>query len=98
MVVQPPVTLDLEFMLAAAALAAIVPSLVACWYGRRLVTPVVLCCLMAMAGVVLVTKTAFPWFCGVIVWLGGSAWVAMFERRKRLERGRQYEITTSYLD
>ena len=98
MTVTPPVTLDLEFMLAMAALLAIVPALVACWLGRRLVVPVVLAYAFSMAGVVLVAKTAFPAFCGVVVWLGGSVWLAMTEKRKREDRGRVHESPTRYLD
>lgn len=98
MEITPPVTLDLEFMLAVAALLAIVPALFACWFGRRLVLPVLLSFAFAMAGTVLVVKTAFPAFCGVIVWLGGSVWVVLTEKRKREDRGRLYRSSTSYLD
>lgn len=98
MEITPPVTLDLTFMLAVAALLAIVPALVACWFGRRLVAPVILAFAFALAGTVLVVKTAFPDFCGVIVWLGGSVWVVLSEKRKREDRGRVYESTTRYLD
>jgi D-alanyl-lipoteichoic acid acyltransferase DltB (MBOAT superfamily) len=90
MEVTPPVTLDLEFMLAMAALLAIVPALVACRRGRRLVVPVLLSYAFAVAGVVLVVKTAFPAFCGVVVWIGGSIWVAIGETRKRQDRERLY--------
>lgn len=98
MEITPLVTLDLEFMLAVAALLAIVPALFACAFGRRLVVPVLLSYAFALAGTVLVVKTAFPAFCGVIVWLGGSVWVAVTEKRKREDRGRVYESTTRYLD
>lgn len=98
MEIAPPVTLDLAFMLSVAALLAIVPSLFACWFGRRLVTPALLCFAFAMAGTVLVVKTAFPAFCGVVVWLGGSVWVSLTEKRKREERGRIYQSATRYLD
>ncbi|WGM41160.1 hypothetical protein [Caulobacter sp. NIBR1757] len=98
MEVTPLVTIDLEFMLAVAALLAIVPALVACRLGRRMVVPVLLSYAFALAGTVLMVKTAFPAFCGVIVWLGGSVWVAMSEKRKREDRGRVYESTTRYLD
>ena len=98
MEVVPPVTLDLAFMLSVAALLAIVPALLACWFGRRLVLPVLLSVAFAMAGVVLVVKTAFPAFCGVIVWLGGSVWVVLSEKRKREDRGRLYQSPTRYLD
>ena len=98
MTVTPLVTTDLEFMLAVAALLAIVPALFACRLGRRMVVPVLLCFAFAMAGTVLVVKTAFPAFCGVIVWLGGSIWVAITEKRKREDRGRVYQSPTAYLD
>ncbi|MDO9336591.1 MAG: hypothetical protein Q7T61_09340 [Caulobacter sp.] len=98
MEITPPVTLDLEFMLAVAALLAIAPALAGCWLGRRLWIPVILAYGFAMAGTVLVLKTAFPAFCGLVVWLGGSLWLAIREKRQREERGRIYRSPDSYLD
>lgn len=85
-------------MLAVAALLAIVPVLVACRLSRPAAIPVLLSYAFAMAGVVLVMRTAFPAFCGVVVWIGGSIWVAMSEKRKHEDRERPYGDPTRRVD